>query len=220
MELTYKGFEAKELTEEGQLSAVVSTFGQVDRDGDLMDAKAFQNSHNKTIPLVWAHQWHDPIGKGVVTADGDKATFTGQFFMDTQRGQEAYRTVKAMGDLQEYSIGFRVKEQEFRKVDGQNVRTFKDIELFEASPVLVGAAFGTHTVGIKSAEPTDIHEQLKALQEQHEGSCELGVNCPWAIQVQTRDDIDVIATIDPERGKALRELEQRLGYRPLIADRL
>lgn len=224
MELTHKAFEVKELSEEGQLSAVVSTFGQVDRDGDLMDAEAFKTQDGRSIPMVWAHDWNDPVGKGVIAADKEKATFTGQFFMNTQRGQEAYKTVKAMGELQQYSIGFAVKAQEFQtvEVDGakQSVRTFKDIELFEASPVLVGAAYGTHTVGIKSAMPADIHEQLKTLREEHEKSCELGVDCPLAEKVAEQDDIAIIASVEPERAKALRELEQRLGYRPLIADRL
>lgn len=220
MELEHKSFEVKSLNEEGQISAVVSTFGQIDRDGEIMDAGAFANSDGKSIPMVWAHDWNDPVGRGVVTANKKEATFTGQFFLDTQRGQEAYKTVKAMGELQQYSIGFKVVDQAFSMLDGKQVRTFKDIELFEASPVLVGAAYGTRTIGIKSAQPTDIHEQLKTLREEHEKSCELGVDCPLAEKAPAKDDIDLIADLNPERAKALREMEQRLGYRPLIADRL
>lgn len=226
MDLEHKSFELKELSEEGQLSAVISTFGAMDRDGDVMDPAAFAKSNGKAIPMVWAHDWNDPVGRGVVTADKKQATFTGQFFLDTQRGQEAYKTVRAMGELQQYSIGFRVVDQAFSEVDNgrgakQRVRTIKDLELFEASPVLVGAAYGTRTVGIKAAGHGDIHDQLKALREEHEESCELGDECPLAVTAEPqKDDIDLIAESDPERAKNLREMEQRLGYRPLIAHRL
>ena len=33
-------------------------------------------------------------------SDDEKATFRGNFFMDTEAGKEAYKLAKAMGDLQ------------------------------------------------------------------------------------------------------------------------
>jgi len=148
-DLQHKSVTIKELSGEGGLEAVISTFGVKDRDGDIMLAAAFARSSGKAIPMVWHHDWDKPVGKGVVHVTPTEAVFTGQFFMDTERGQEAYKTVKAMGDLQEYSIGFRILEATDEKVGGEWVRTIKDIELFEASPVLVGAAYGTHTVAVK-----------------------------------------------------------------------
>ncbi len=148
-DIQHKAMELKELSSEGSLAAVISTF-QKDRDGDVMTREAFAGSDGKTIPMVWSHNWDQPIGKGIVKVADNGAEFHGQFHLDTVAGEQAYKTVKAMGDLQQYSIGFRVIDSTREKKDGEWVRTFNDIELFEASPVLVGAAFGTRTIDLKS----------------------------------------------------------------------
>jgi hypothetical protein len=62
-----------------------------------------------------------------------------------------------MGDLQEWSFGFRINDYEvaeFQK-DGESVgdvRYLKDLEVYEVSPVLVGANRETYTLAIKSGE--------------------------------------------------------------------
>lgn len=219
MNIEHKTFAIKELTAEGQIEAVISTFGR-DREGDVMTREAFKGSDGKSIPMVWSHNWDQPIGKGVVSVKDGGAIFRGEFFMDTDRGMDAYKTVKAMGDLQEYSIGFQIKDADrsFEEVDGQKVytRTIKDIELFEASPVLVGAAYNTGTVAVKEAKQ-DIHEQIKALTEQHEESCDLGDDCPLHVKTPETYDAELAKYVGEERAKQLRELEAALGYRPLIA---
>lgn len=181
-DLQHKSITLKALNE-GSLEAVISTFNQKDRDGDVMLAAAFSRSQGKSIPMVWSHDWSRPIGKGAVQVTPSEAIFAGQFFMDTQSGQEAYKTVKAMGDLQEYSIGFRIIDASDEKTAEGWVRTIRDIELFEASPVLVGAALGTHTIGVKAHKhdehgvvtfesAAEIHTALKLMQESHSRLCE------------------------------------------------
>lgn len=211
--------ELKALSQEGEIEALISTFGR-DRDGDVMTAEAFKDSNGKSIPMVWSHNWDMPIGKGVVSVNDKGAVFNGQFFLETTAGMDAYKSVKAMGSLQEYSIGFRIKDADlgYQEVDGERVytRTIKDLELFEASPVLVGAAYNTGTVAIKDGQPKpDIHEQLKALTAEHEESCELGDECPLHIKQDDPDELELY--VGTERAKGLRELEAALGYRPLIA---
>ncbi len=148
-----KSFQIKAIGEaEGTVEAVISTFGVVDRDGDIMLAAAFAGSNGKSIPMVWSHNWDHPVGKGTVTTTPTEAVYHGQFFLDTERGQEAFKTVRAMGSLQEYSIGFRILEATDEKTDNTWVRKIKDIELFEASPVLVGAAYGTRTLAVKQLD--------------------------------------------------------------------
>jgi HK97 family phage prohead protease len=150
--LEHKTFAIKELTAEGQIEAVISTFGR-DREGDVMTREAFTGSQGKEIVMVWSHDWQQPIGKGVVSVGEGSAVFKGQFWLDTIDGEQAYRKVKNAGPLQEYSIGFQIKDAEkgYQDVEGKQVytRTIKDIELFEASPVLIGAAYNTGTVAVK-----------------------------------------------------------------------
>jgi len=156
-----KQFTATELTDQGAVSAIISTF-QLDRDGDVMTRDAFTASEGKEIPMVWSHNWDQPVGKGTVRVNDTGAEYHGQFFLDTQAGQEAYKTVKAMGSLQEYSIGFRILDATRDVHDGEPVRTIRDIELFEASPVLVGAAYGTRTLAVKSSDRCATDEGARA----------------------------------------------------------
>jgi HK97 family phage prohead protease len=213
-DLIRKTMSLKALSQEGQIEALISTYGR-DRDGDIMTREAFSGSDGKSIPLVWAHNWDQPIGKGTVRVTDEGAVFTGQFWLDTADGEQAYRKVKNAGDLQEYSIGFRIKDAVlgYEEIDGERVytRTIKDLELFEASPVLVGAAYNTGTLAIKQAKP-DIHDQLKTLQAEHKAQCELGEGCPLFVKPEQE-------TAPTAREQEMRELEAVLGYRPLIADR-
>jgi HK97 family phage prohead protease len=135
----------------GEVSAVFSTFNLVDKDKDVVLASAF--TPGQEVPMTWAHDWSKVVGKGSVRVDPDRAIFEGTFFTDTQAGQEAYRTVKAMGALQEYSFGFQVLASDYETRDGQSVRVIKQAKIFEVSPVLVGAGEHTGTIAIKEATP-------------------------------------------------------------------
>ena len=142
--------------EKGEVAAVFSVFDKIDSDGDIVKAGSIKSGFKSgDVPMVWAHKWDMPIGKGQITQDDDKATFKGQFFMDTESGKEAYNLVKAMGDLQQWSFGFKVDDSEYGKLkkDGeeeQDVRYLKGLTVYEVSPVLVGANQETYTMAIKS----------------------------------------------------------------------
>jgi len=146
-------FKAEDLTDKGTLKAVFSVFDVIDSDGDVVTSDAIHDG--KQIPLVWSHDWARPIGKGVIKNDGKQAVFEGAFFLNTSWGKDAYETVKAMGDLQEYSWGFRVLKQEKGEKDGRAVNFITDTEEYEVSPVLVGANRETGTVEVK-AESADL----------------------------------------------------------------
>lgn len=133
--------------EQGHIEAVFSTFGVVDSDGDILVREAFTDG--QAVPLVWAHDWSMPIGKGTIRTDSKRAIFDGQFFTDTTAGRDAYQTVKAMGELQEFSWGFRILDAEQEVRDGEPVRIITKAEVFEVSPVLVGANRETYTLALK-----------------------------------------------------------------------
>ena len=140
---------------EGKVSAVFSVFNTLDSDGDVVTPEAIKSGFKSgSVPMVWAHKWDMPIGKGEIVQDGDKATFEGSFFMDTESGKEAYNLVKAMGDLQQWSFGYRVNDSErgkFKSGDKDvDARYLKDLSVYEVSPVLVGANQDTYTMAIKS----------------------------------------------------------------------
>lgn len=142
--------EYKDDSDTGSVIARFSTFDIVDREGDIVRASAF--THGQEVPMVWSHDWHAPIGKGTVLVEKDHARFEGVFF-PTTAGQEARATVKAMGSLQQYSWGFRVLDtQQNDKIRGYDITK---AEVFEVSPVLVGANQATSTIAVKDFDPDD-----------------------------------------------------------------
>ena len=148
---------------DGKVSAVFSVFNTLDSDGDVVIPEAIKSGFKSgSVPMVWAHKWDMPIGKGSIEQDGEKATFKGEFFMDTESGKEAYNLVKAMGDLQQWSFGYRVNDSErgtFKQGEKElDARYLKDLSVYEVSPVLVGANQDTYTMAIKSN--TELLEQL------------------------------------------------------------
>lgn len=144
--------------EKGNVEAVFSVFNNLDSDGDVVLPGAIKSGFkDDQVPMVFAHKWDQPIGKGKIIQEDDKAVFKGKFFMGTEAGKEAYNLAKEMGDLQEWSFGFRINDYEvaeFQK-DGESVgdvRYLKDLEVYEVSPVLVGANRQTYTLAIKTGE--------------------------------------------------------------------
>jgi len=155
-------FEMKEESDKTrEVKAVFSVFNDVDSDGDVVVPGAVKSGFKGgSVPMVWSHKWDMPIGKGMISQDNDMATFTGEFFMDTESGKEAYNLVKSMGDLQQWSFGFRVNDAEYGKFqkdgkDEEDVRYLKDLSVYEVSPVLVGANQETFTMAIKSDKETE-----------------------------------------------------------------
>ena len=162
MDKEIKSFELsikEEGEEKGSVEAVFSVYNNLDSDGDVVVPGAVKSGFkDNQVPMVFAHKWDQPIGKGVIVENEDSAVFKGSFFMETEAGKEAYNLVKSMGDLQQWSFGFRVNDSEigkFKKNDSESeVRYLKDLTVYEVSPVLVGANQETYTLAIKSGEDT------------------------------------------------------------------
>lgn len=153
MEYKYRTAPAALDTEhEGRLKAAFSVFDEIDSDGDIVRASAFTDG--QAVPLVWAHDWSKPIGKGIVRVTNKHAEFDGAFFTDTAAGMDAYRTVKAMGDLQEFSWSFQILQSGKTKHGDKDAREITKATVFEVSPVLVGANRNTRTLAIKGQSRT------------------------------------------------------------------
>lgn len=160
-----KEFKDKDLLSfndiDGTVSAVFSKFNEIDSDNDVILPNAIKSGYgDKGVVMCWGHDWKHIIGKGKIEQDGEQAIFKGQFNLNTNAGKEAYETVKAMSDLQQWSFGFEVKDSEmgmFKKDNGEEkeVRYLKDVKVWEVSPVMVGANQNTYTVSIKEQKEND-----------------------------------------------------------------
>ena len=158
MKVEHKSIKAQGATFDdaaGSVRVLFSKLNVIDRDGDLTLPGAFKAGQEVRISAYNHASWGGalPVGKGAIHEEGDTAIFEGKFFLDTAAGAETYKTVKAMGDLQEWSYGFDVLDADSQTMGDQWVRTLKSLDVFEVSPVLLGAGIDTQTLDIKSASP-------------------------------------------------------------------
>lgn len=151
----------------GEFRAVFSTFNVIDKDGDVTLPGAFAKGQEVRI-AQWGHNWGAlPVGKGVIDFNETDAWVDGQFFLDTIAGLDSYKTVKNLGGLQEWSYGFAVKSRHEGQVDGVDVRFLDALDVFEVSPVMLGAGIDTRTEFVKSALSFDEESEhaLAGVQE-------------------------------------------------------
>ena len=169
-----------ELKEDGDtryIEAVFSLFETIDSDNDVTKANALRSGYTgNKVPLVWNHDWSKVIGRGVIETDNQKAVFKG-YFLNTEAGKEAYETVKAMQDMQQFSYGFQVlKSSKGTHIDSKGeevpVRMLEDVKVWEVSPVLVGAQQNSFVQALKSGLQTydDVDTEFEEVKQEDEES--------------------------------------------------
>ena len=151
----------------GQFRALFSRFNNIDKQGDITMPGAFEEGAPIKI-AYWGHRWENlPVGRGEIHEDDEKAWVDGRFFLDTEAGLETYKTVKALGELAEWSYAFEVLDSAEDKADGKKVRVLKKLKTFEVSPVFIGAGNNTQTLAIKSEDDTllDVEPEIEVESE-------------------------------------------------------
>jgi len=146
----------------GEFEAVFATLNVIDYDGEVTVPGAFQDGQEVRVSS-WGHNWGDlPVGRGTIRENDDEALILGKFFLQTEGGRETYETVKALGNLQEWSYGFDVTDWEEGEFEDQDVIFLKGLDVVEVSPVMLGAGVNTHTVDIKSQKATKPSRDARA----------------------------------------------------------
>jgi hypothetical protein len=150
----FTGIELKK-DKPGFFTARIATLNVVDKDGDVTLNGAAPNGKSILISAYQHGSWSGglPVGNGVIRETGDELFVDGEFYLNTVSGKEHYETIKNAPELQEWSYGLRVTavddQSEWNK--NPNVwRVIKQMDIFEASPVLRGAGINTATTVIKS----------------------------------------------------------------------
>lgn len=139
--------------EKGIITAAFAKLGVMDLDGDITLPGAF-GSQKVGVSAYGHNSWMGelPIGRGTISEKDGEAVADLKLFMTTQSGREHFEVIKGMGDLQEWSYGFDVKEtgevtEEMRQ---QGVRrVLKKLKVHEVSPVMRGAGVDTRTLAVK-----------------------------------------------------------------------
>jgi HK97 family phage prohead protease len=223
-----------ELKEDGDtryIEAVFSLFETIDSDNDVTKANALRSGYTgNKVPLVWNHDWSKVIGRGVIETDNQKAVFKG-YFLNTEAGKEAYETVKAMQDMQQFSYGFQVmKSTKGTHIDSKGeevpVRVLEDVKVWEVSPVLVGAQQNSFVQALKSGlESFDEVEETPAEDDESKyGKCTYGKDGKCAKEKDLKISSDTDASVSSsQQGMRLGEhavasLEELKAFTERIED--
>jgi len=171
-DLNYKSFGeiqflGKEEGEpEGTFIAYASTFGNVDLADEIVMPGAFRDSIRRRaqVPMLWQHQWSDPIGKMTDMVEDKKGLrVKGTFSMGVQRGREAYEMLKD-GTLDSLSIGYREVEVTPIRRRGRVFRQLQKLDLREISVVTFPANPKARVGAVKTGCDI-IADRLKSLAD-------------------------------------------------------
>lgn len=149
---TLAGVTVKSI-DQGEVSAVFSTFNVIDKDGDVTLPGAIKNGTEVVISAYGHESWRGllPVGKGVIRTTTREAILEGRFFLETTAGRETFETVKQLGDLQEWSYSLSDVDAYSGEFGGRPAQFLRSITVKEVSPVLVGAGVDTRTLATKAA---------------------------------------------------------------------
>ena len=228
-----------ELKEDGDtryIEAVFSLFETIDSDNDVTKANSLRSGYTgNKVPLVWNHDWSKVIGRGIIETDNQKAVFKG-YFLNTEAGKEAYETVKAMQDMQQFSYGFQVmKSTKGTHIDSKGeevpVRVLEDVKVWEVSPVLVGAQQNSFVQALKSGLQTfdDVDTEFEEVKQEDEeskyGKCtyEKDGKCAKEKDLKISSETDASVSKSSQQGMRLGEhavasLEELKAFTERIED--
>ena len=240
--------------EHGIVEALVSVTGIRDNVNDIIIPGAYEKTIQERKPKgVVSHDWNTPVSKALdikellpgdpmlpaTLPNGDPwPTEAGalwvkaQFNLETQAGREAFSNVKFYGEDGEWSVGYTVPrgkatEEKSAESPTGKVRKIKQMNLFEFSPVLFGAASNARTFAssIKSMFANDemreeFIKEFKSTEEEDtvEEKTEDGIENEKEIvsgpetseEVKTTREISVKVTMTPELLEQLNVLRKEI----------
>lgn len=156
--------------DERSFSGYGSTFGNVDRVGDIVEKGAFSKSLDKhttdgTMPaMLLHHDMHRPIGVWTKMEEDEKGlAVEGKLTKGVRDADEAYALLKD-GALHSMSIGYRVVREEYDRKSGVN--HLHEISLHELSLVTIPANAAAIVGGVKDDDGIpNIRELERVLRE-------------------------------------------------------
>ena len=183
----------------GEFEVVLSA-QTVDRDGEVIEAKAFEPLP-ESIPFHAFHDFHDPIGRAVPFYDGDVLKARG-IFASTPRAQEI-RTLVSEGVIGHTSVGFMSAD---RKDGGDGAPHIVKGELLEGSFVSVPSNREAAVLMAKEfdakAGARNSSKDSERLQHIHDLAVENGAVCAAAAEATPAPEAPAKAAGKPEEAPA------------------
>jgi HK97 family phage prohead protease len=216
---SFQLLETKAEGDHGEFTAIVSTFGNIDKVGDRIMPGAWTKTLEKwtasgdPVPIILAHQWNDPMAHiGIADPTNIKQVdqglqVTGTLDIgDNPVAAQVYKLMKRRS-LKEFSIGYDVPPGgEKRAKDGAN--EISEINLAECGPCLIGIDPKTELQSIKSALEV---AQLPDAEEQREEAERVAreeeeARLPDVPPVEPEHKAD-----EPDLAQQLQEVKDRLA---------
>jgi uncharacterized protein len=179
---TVTGLEVKESEQEkGVIEGYASTFGNLDRHGDIIAPGTFKGGRSK-VPIFGLHRADLAVGVGFVSEDEKglkikmKLAVNAESDILRERAKEYYSMVKE-GIIEKMSVGMIILEREWveRAIDGKKipVRMIKKADLVEVSLVPIPANDKATVTSVKEHDAEDLERLVeaavqKALQQKEE----------------------------------------------------
>ena len=159
-------FEVKEISEDEEyltFEGYASTFGNIDLGDDVIVRGAFSQSlsEQNSVPILWQHNMHEPVGISISLIEDEKGLFISAKLpkADQLVSGRVIPQMKA-GSIREMSIGFFSLDDEIK----EGIRYINKIRLFEVSLVTKAMNPQAQVTSFKSADSIkDVEKSLKEL---------------------------------------------------------
>jgi HK97 family phage prohead protease len=189
-----------QVEQEGQFSALVAAFGNVDRGRDRIMPGAFTKSladwraSGRRIPIIWHHLATDP-SMIVGSADPAKSHETpeglvlvGRLNIERSAAAGQIRDLLKNGDVSGWSFGYAVKRQ--RNAAG-GVTELLELDILEAGPTPMPMNTAARTISVKGEEvPHDDPDRAPSHTELEERLAREGIIGPVVSSVGQPEAID------------------------------
>ena len=144
------------IKDDGTFVGYGSTFGNVDRGGDIVAKGAFSKSLKampaQKVKLLREHDFNRIAGVwNTIDEDGHGLRVEGKLLLTTDLGRETYELMKA-GALDSLSIGYVTKDSER---DKSGARLLKQIDLYEISVVALPMNPAATISAVKAEDMTE-----------------------------------------------------------------
>jgi HK97 family phage prohead protease len=145
---------------QGLFAALVSVFGNVDRNGDRVMRGAFTDSierwkaAGKPIPVIWSHEHTDPhayigaVDPNDIRETKDGLVVAGKLDMTNPLAAQVYDLL-AKGLVSNWSFAYQVTQETIAE---DLARDIQSADLFEVGPTLIGANGDTRTLQLASMQ--------------------------------------------------------------------
>lgn len=150
--------------DKGLVTAVISTFGVIDLDGDVTSKASFTDGADVVVSGYGHTSWDGelPLGKGTIRTTDTEAIADLELFLDLPHAAAAFGVIKRLGPLQEWSYSLEKTVSHFGELNGQECRFIDSTFVKEVSPVLRGASIATRTLAVKG-EGLKLTEHIDAV---------------------------------------------------------